>query len=99
MALSSSVCEISSSVSVCNQWGFNTTLINANTGPITISLFDGSDIKYNGLTYIFKRVDNSVNSVAIDGFESQLIDGFTTIYLSYNEYVKIILYNGEWFIV
>lgn len=58
----------------------NTFLVDATSGAVTANLPDATNL--NGREYWFKKVDASANTVTIDGFGTQTIDGSLTKVLS-----------------
>ena len=72
--------------------------VDASSGAVTITLPAVSSNE--GTVYIFKKIDSSGNSVTIDGYESETIDGEQTVVLNLQyQYVTIACDGDEWFII
>ncbi len=72
-------------------------LVDARSA-VTITLPAASDNE--GTVYIFKKIDSSGNSVTIDGYENETIDGEQTVVLNLQfAYVTVACDGDEWFII
>ena len=74
---------------------YNTYLINATGGPLTLNLQDISS--FNGVEIIIKRTDTSSNVVTIDGYLAQNINGSLTIPLDAGSQVNLTSNGNNWF--
>lgn len=75
----------------------NIVLVNASSGPITITLTDATD---GATRFDIKKIDSSDNAVTIATQSSQTIDGQSGIIINtqYDSYT--VVSNGEnWFII
>jgi hypothetical protein len=77
----------------------HTILADCTSGNVTITL-PAVSAEMAGRVYIIKRIDNSGNSVTVDGNASETIDGATTYSLATQyKYVKIQATSTAWFII
>lgn len=73
-------------------------LVSAVSGDITITLPDASTV--DGRQYHIKKVDSSVNSVTLDGYSGQTIDGdITQIITAQYDSVLIVSDGSNWYIL
>jgi hypothetical protein len=72
-------------------------LIDATAGNITVTLPTAVGIK--GKVYTTKRIDNSSNTVTIDGDGTETIDGSASYSLFYLEFVELGSDNANWWSV
>ena len=76
----------------------NVLLCNATSGSLTITLPDALLVKES--TIVVKKTDASVNTVTIDGFGAQTIDGAATVVLSTQYHFRVIISDGlNWHII
>lgn len=88
---------ISSNTSLTETNGLITKLINAAGSNVTITLPTAAN---NTASFIIKKIDSSTNTVIVDGYSSETIDGDTsiTIYDQYN-YIEIISDGTNWKVI
>lgn len=72
-------------------------LINATGGDITVTLPTAVGIK--GKVYTTKRIDNSANTVTVDGDGSETVDDNADYNLFYLEFVEIGSDNSNWWTI
>lgn len=85
---------ITSSQTIDNS--YEAYLVDASNGNLLITLMDISEA--DGETFYVKRIDNSANSVTIQGINSsQTIDGQTSTSFSYNQSFRIVALNSIWY--
>lgn len=73
-------------------------LIDATCGNITVNL--QSSIISEQYPIVIKKIDSSANTVTIDGYLSETIDGGLTVVLSTQyDSITIISDNSNWFII
>lgn len=60
---------------------YDIVLCDASSGAITINLPAGTG--RTGLQYTIKKIDSSANTVTVDGYSSETIDGATTQVINY----------------
>jgi hypothetical protein len=74
--------------------GINVILINATSGAVTVTL---PTAVANAASFIIKKTDSSTNTVTIDAYSTETIDGGTTYVLNdqYN-YVEIVSNGTNW---
>lgn len=75
----------------------NTILVDATSGPVTITLISAA---YTANTFTVKKTDNSVNAVTVAAQGGQNIDGSSTFSLpSQNNSVTVIPSASNWFTI
>lgn len=73
-------------------------LCNAGSGSFTANLPQASTV--GGRMYIFKKIDASANTITIDGYSTETIDGAATkVMNTYNETVRIMSDGSNWVIL
>lgn len=77
--------------------GYDTYLIDASGGSITITLPDITNI--TGLVFILKRTDTTANLVVVTGQSGQTIDNQTIISIPINTGITISSLNNVWYII
>lgn len=76
------------------EYGYNTYLVDANTGNIVVTL---PNIVSDGQNYLLKRIDNSSNSVTITGSNNQTINSMSSISLASYSNVELHSLNNIWY--
>lgn len=77
---------------------YHTILVDATGGAVTVTLPSAST--YERVIFNIKKIDNSVNTVTIDGNSSETIDGATTKVLATQNAGNSIQCNGtSWYII
>lgn len=77
--------------------GTQIILCNATTGNIIVSLPTAVG---NTTTFIIKKIDSSTNTITIDGYGNETIDGsYTAPIYNQNNTVTIVSNNVNWFVV
>ena len=84
----------SSNITLTDTDGINVKLINATSATITVTL---PTAVANAACFIIKKTDSSTNTVTIDGYSTETIDGATTyvLYDQYN-YVELVSNGTNW---
>lgn len=84
----------SASTSLTASDGINVHLVNATSGAITITL---PTAVANQACFIIKKVDSSTNTVTIDAYSTETIDGDLTYKINdqYN-YVELVSNGTNW---
>ncbi len=73
-------------------------LVNALSNAITISLPQASTVANK--IYKIKKTDSSVNAVTVRGYGSELIDGDSSLIISFqNSAVQMVSNSSGWYIV
>lgn len=73
-------------------------LCNAGSGSFTANLPQASTV--GGRMYIFKKIDAGANTITIDGYSTETIDGAATKVMgTYNETVRIMSDGSNWVIL
>lgn len=90
------ISEVNSNTTLDNE--DYTILVEASSGVVTITLPPAAN--HTNRIYNIKKIDNSINSVTIDGNASETIDGATTVNLTI-QYESITLQcdGTEWWII
>lgn len=74
--------------------GYEAYLIDASSNNITLTMLN---ITSDGFYFMFKRVDNSLNTVTIQGYSiSQTIDGNSAITLNSGDKINLVAFNSVW---
>jgi|WetSurMetagenome_2_1015567.scaffolds.fasta_scaffold81852_2 hypothetical protein len=101
LVVSSGALDITSSVTVTDDVVADSEtmiLADASLKAITITLPQASTVM-NKLFKI-KKIDSSTNTVTIDGYNTETIDGETAILIAYqNSAVQIVSNGSNWFII
>jgi hypothetical protein len=78
--------------------GHDLILADATSNNLIVSLPTASGI--SGRVYYFKKIDNTVNTVTIDGNGAETIDGVANYILSLQyEFVQIVSDGSNWFVL
>lgn len=73
--------------------------VDATSGSVTIALLAAATAG-DGFMVAIKKIDSSANTVVIDGNSSETIDGATTVTLSNQNEVAILISNGtSWYVI
>lgn len=87
----------SSNISIVETTGFNTYLINALAGGVTVTLPTAAG---NSGYFIIKKTDVSANAVTIDPYGSETIDNASTMTLNdQHNYVGIVSNGINWVVI
>lgn len=83
---------------VCNEED-KIILVDASGGDITITLMDTNNVSGNEV--VIRRIDNSANTVTIQGYGEQLIEGQQSYDLLLSEKVRLLAdgTDGKWWII
>ena len=74
---------------------YDTFLLDASSGNITFTL---SNIGNNGENYAIKRIDNTGNTITVQGYDSsQTIEGQVSLTLNPLDKINILSYNTVWY--
>lgn len=75
----------------------HTILANATSAALTVTL-PASPKRYHVI--VVKKTDSSANAVTVDGYQSETIDGATTLVLT-GQYQSVTLhyYSGQWYVL
>ncbi len=93
--MSYSIISYDTNFSVMIEDGYYVYLVDASSNDIDISLDDIS--LYDGVAFLFIRLDSSINVVTINPYSGQLIDGSSTKLLSVaDKSIEIISYGQNW---
>lgn len=78
-------------------FGYDTYLVDASSNNITLELPESYG---DGPNFIISRIDSSVNTVTIIGFESgPTINGQSSVSLESHQNVKLALFSDNWYTV
>jgi len=85
---------VSGNITLSDTDGIVVKLVNATSGAITVTL---PTAVANQACFIIKKIDSSTNTVTIDGYSTETIDGNTTyvLYDQYN-YVELVSNGTNW---
>src|SRR5438105_1071217 len=95
MVLSESVLFVTTNFTITLNGGYNLYNIDATSATLNIALPDISTT--DGFILKFYRRDTSLNSVAINSFGGQLINGFAQFFMGVNSYFSIVSLSGNWY--
>ena len=84
----------SSNITLTDTDGIVVKLVNTTSGNVTVTL---PTAVANAACFIIKKTDSSTNTVTIDGYSTETIDGSTTyvLYDQYN-YVELVSNGTNW---
>lgn len=85
---------ITSNITLTDTDGIVVKLVNTTSGNVTVTL---PTAVANAACFIIKKTDSSTNTVTIDGYSTETIDGGTTyvLYDQYN-YVELVSNGTNW---
>jgi hypothetical protein len=85
---------ITSNITLTDTDGIVVKLVNTTSGNITVTL---PTAVANAACFIIKKTDSTTNTVTIDGYSTETIDGGTTyiLYDQYN-YVELVSNGTNW---
>lgn len=76
-------------------FGYNAYLVDATSNNITLTMPQQTG---DGPNFLISRIDNSVNTVTIDG-NGATINGSSTVTLGGQSNVLLVLYSDDWYTV